>query len=144
MTVYSKGRHTVFHHRYHIVWITKYRYKILTHPIKERVREIVAQASEELGVAIQNGVVSSDHVHLFVEIPPKVCVSDYVKVLKGRSSKYIQIEFPHLRKHYWGRHFWARGYFSATSGNITDEMINQYIDSHADAHRKDGPNITLE
>ena len=144
MTNYSRARHTVFHHRYHIVWITKYRYKVLSHPIKVRVREIVARVAEEMGVTIENGVVSSDHVHLFVEIPPKVCVSDFVQRVKGRSSKYIQVEFPHLKKHYWGRHFWARGYFSATSGNITDDMINEYINGHVDGNKPPDPKIRLE
>ena len=90
-----------------------------------RVREIIAQVSEEMGVTIETGVVSSDNVHIFVEIPPKICVSDFVQRAKGRSSKYIQVEFPHLKKYYWRRHFWARGYFSATSGNITDDIITK-------------------
>ncbi len=144
MTSYSANRHTIFHHRYHIVWITKYRYKVLTHPIKERVRALILQVAEELGVSIANGVVSSDHVHIFAEIPPKVCVSKFVQMAKGRTSKYIQIEFPHLRKQYWGRHFWARGYFSATSGNITDDVINQYINNHSEAHKTADTNIRLE
>ena len=63
MKSYRKGKHTVYYHRYHIVWITKYRYKVLTHAIKKRIRDIIAQVAEELGVSIENGVVSSDHVH---------------------------------------------------------------------------------
>jgi len=118
MTIYSKARHTIYHHRYHIVWITKYRYKVLTGEIKMRVRDIVASVAEELNVNIENGVVSSDHVHIFVSIPPHMTVSDFVRRVKGRSSRKIQQEFPSIRKRYWGKHFWARGYFSATSGNI--------------------------
>lgn len=137
MTGYSKSRHTIYHHRYHIVWITKYRYAVLTHAIKKRVRDLIAQTSEEMNVTIHNGVVSKDHVHMFVEIPPHVTVSEFVKKAKGRSSRKIQQEFPEIKKRYWGRHFWARGYFSATSGNITDEMINEYIDSHVDASKPD-------
>ena len=133
MTNYSKGQHTVYHHRYHIVWITKYRYKILRGEIGLRVRSVIAQVAEEKGVKIINGVLSADHVHLFVSIPPHVSVSDFVKIAKGRSSRKIQQEFPELRKRYWGRHFWCRGFYSTTSGNITDEIINEYINNHIDA-----------
>ena len=145
MKSYSKGRHTKYHHRFHIVWITKYRYKVLRGAIQLRAREIISQVAEEFGVRIINGVVSSDHIHIFVSIPPHVRESELVKVMKGRSSRKIQQEFPELRKQYWGRHFWARGYFSVTSGNITDDMIMEYINNHIDAHnRNDVGNISLE
>ncbi len=134
MKDYSRGRHTVIYHRYHLVWITKYRYKVMNHEIKKRVREIVAQVAEELRIEILSGVVSSDHVHIFAEIPPHIPVSEFIKKAKGRSSRKIQQEFPHLKKTYWGRHFWALGYFSATSGNVTDDIINAYINGHTDAH----------
>ncbi|MDG7053109.1 MAG: IS200/IS605 family transposase [Wolbachia endosymbiont of Alcedoecus sp.] len=135
MTGYDKGKHTVFYHRYHIVWVTKYRYKILTRAMKERIRTIVAEVSEEMGVKVENGVISSDHLHLFVVILPHVAVSDFVQRAKGRSLRKVQQEFPELKKIYWGRRFWGRGYFSATSGHITDEVINEYINKHTDAHQ---------
>jgi putative transposase len=145
MTDYSRASHTVFHHRFHVVWITKYRYKVLTGDLRLRVREIVAQAAEEMEIRIVNGVLSSDHVHLFLDIPPHVSVSDFVRVAKGRSSRKIQQEFPAIGKRYWGRHFWGRGFFSSTSGNVTDDIINAYIDNHTDAHRSDNErNIALE
>ncbi len=128
---YDKGCHTVFHHRYHLVWITKYRYKVLKGAVRERVREILRQVCEELGVSIISGVLSTDHVHMFVSIPPKHAVSDVMRRLKGRSSRKIQMEFPDLRKRYWGRHFWARGFFCTTSGLVTDQIILQYIENHA-------------
>ena len=96
--------------------------------------ELVAQVAEEQGISIENGVVSHDHIHLFVNIPPHTKVSEFVQKAKGRSSRRIQQEFPELRKRYWGKRMWGRGYFSATSGNITDEMINDYINNHSDAH----------
>ena len=145
MEHYSKGAHTTYHHRFHIVWITQYRYKVLRGALQRRVREIVAQVAEEFDVHIVTGVVSSDHVHIFVSIPPHVRESDLVKVRKGRSSRKVQQEFPELGKRSWGRHFWARGYFSVTSGNVTDEMIDDYINTHVDAHkRNDAGNISLE
>src|SRR5271155_2440268 len=123
-------RNTVFHYRYHIVWVTKYRYKVLEGALRERIRTIIRQVCTELGVQIVSGVLSREHVHMFVEIPPHIAVSDFVRRVKGRSSHRVQMEFPELRRRYWGRHFWARGYFSTTSGNITDDVILQYLQEH--------------
>ena len=145
MTDYSNTSHTVYYHRFHIVWITKYRKRVLTGEIRLKIREIIAQVADTLGIKIINGVLSADHVHMFVQIPPHICVSDFVKLAKGRSSRRIQQEFPHLQKQYWGRHFWGRGFFSSTSGNVTDDVINNYINNHSDAHMSDNiTNISLE
>ncbi len=127
---YEKGKHCVFYHRYHVVWITKYRFKVLRGAVVERVREIIRQVCAEQGVQIISGVLSSDHVHMFVSIPPKLSVSDFMRKVKGRSSHKVQMEFPQLKKRYWGRHFWGRGYFSTTSGAITDDVILQYLENH--------------
>ena len=144
MKTYSKGSHNVYHHRYHLVWITKYRYKVLRGKLQERVRDIIAQSAESLQVKIFNGVVSVDHIDLYCSIRPHISVSEFVKQAKGRSSYKVQREFPELKKHYWGRHFWGRGYFSSTSGNVTDEMINDYINNHIDAHKSENAtNISL-
>lgn len=106
---------------------------------------LISQVAEEMGVRIINGVISSDHIHIFVSIPPHVAVSNFVKIAKGRSSRKIQQEFLELRRKYWGRHFWGRGFYSTTSGNITDEIINEYINNHIDANRPENEgNISLE
>jgi putative transposase len=133
---YTRGSHTVFHHRYHIVWVPKYRFKVLHGSVRERVREIVRQVCDEMGVTIVKGVLSRDHVHLFVEIPPHIAVSHFVQRAKGRSSRKIQQEFEHIRQRFWGQRFWARGYFCTTSGNVTDEMILQYLEYHADPEQR--------
>ena len=83
---YDKGKHCVFYHRYHVVWSTKYRYKVLTGEIQRRVGEIIKRVCSENGVDIINGVLSADHVHMFVSIPPKLSISDFVRKVKGRSS----------------------------------------------------------
>ena len=132
MENYSKGSNTIYYHRYHLVWIIKYRYKVLSGKIQIRKREILARISEELGIKIINGVISKDHVHIFCNIPPHIAVSDYMKKMKGKSSYKLQKEFPELKKRFCGRHFWGRGYFSTTSGNVTDEVINEYINNHID------------
>lgn len=130
MTSYSLSSHTKFHHRYHIVWVTKYRYKVLTPEMRYRIREITRQICDQMGVTIIKGVLSADHIHLFVEVPPKVSISDFMRRVKGCTSRKIQQEFPELRRRYWGRRFWARGFFSTTSGNITNETILNYIEQH--------------
>jgi len=130
MTTYSTSSHTKFHNRYHIVWVTKYRYKVLNTEIRLRIREIIRQICDQLGVRIIKGVLSKDHVHMFVEIPPKLSVSNYMRRVKGCTSRKIQQEFPELRKRYWGKRFWARGYFCTTSGNITNDIILNYIEEH--------------
>jgi putative transposase len=113
------------------VWATKYRYKVLQGPMRERIREIIMQACAEMGVHIVKGVLGRDHVHMFLSIPPKLSLSHVMQRIKGRSSRRIQMEFPELRKRYWGRRFWARGYFSTTSGNVTDDIITQYLELHS-------------
>ncbi len=127
---YDKGKHCTFHHHYHLVWITKYRYRVLTGEIRLRVREIIRQVCMENRVEIISGVLLSDHIHMFVSIPPNVSVSDLMRKVKGRSSHKVQREFPQLKKRYWGRHFWARGYFSTTSGVISQDNVLQYPENH--------------
>lgn len=98
MSQYSKGSHTTYYHRYHLVWITKYRYKVLRGALQKRVRDLIAQVADEMHIKIFNGVVSSDHVHIFCSIPPHIAVSEFVKKAKGRSSRKVQMEFPELKR----------------------------------------------
>jgi putative transposase len=128
---YRKTAHSVYDLKYHIVWITKYRKPILRGEIGKRVRELIRQTCASLDVYIVKGHVSKDHVHLLVSVPPNLAVSELVKRLKGRSSRLMLEEFGELRKVYWGRHLWARGYFVASSGNVTDEIIAEYIEKQA-------------
>ncbi len=129
---YEKGKHCTFYHRYHLVWITKYRYKVLQGDIRLRIREIIRQVCSENRVEIIKGVLASDHVHMFVSIPPSLSVSDFMRKMKGRSSHKVQREFPQLKKRYWGRHLWGRGYFSTTNGAITEDIVLEYLESHSD------------
>jgi len=73
------------------------------------------------------GHVSKDHIHLLASIPPQVTISRLVQWLKGKTSYKLMHDFPHLKKAFWGRHLWARGYFCCSTRNITDEMIAEYI-----------------
>jgi len=126
---YRHGSHTVFTIHLHLVWITKYRKKVLVDSVALRVRDMIREICQAEEVDIIKGHVSKDHVHLFVSIPPQVTISRLVQRLKGKTSFKLLNEFSHLRKTYWGRHFWARGYFCCSSGNVTDEMIIQYIEN---------------
>lgn len=102
---YNTEKHCVYYHRYHLVWSTKYRYKVLRGDIQLRVRDILRQVCGQNGVEVFKGVLSPDHVHIFVSIPPKLAVSDLMRLMKGRSSLLMQREFPRLKKQYWGRGF---------------------------------------
>ena len=110
--------------------MTKYRYSVLVGDIQVRCRDIVRQICETEDVKILKGVVSKDHVHIHVEYPPSKSISNLVKRLKGRSSRRLQEEYPLLKKRYWGRHFWAIGYGAWSTGNITDKMVEQYLEHH--------------
>ena len=130
MTYYRKTTHSTFDCTYHIIWITKYRYNILVGDIAERAREILRQVCLAQNVEIIRGTVSGNHIHMYVSVPPYLSISKLVQQLKGKSSRKIQQEFPELKKRYWGNHFWAVGYFVRTTGNVTDEMIKEYIENH--------------
>ena len=129
---YRKTSHSVYDLKYHLVWITKYRKPVLRGEIGQRVRDLIRQTCEQLDVQILSGAVQPNHVHLLVSVPPNVSVSELMQRVKGRSSRKIMQEYNELRRQFWGRHFWARGYFAASSGNVTDEMIKQYIEQQGD------------
>ncbi len=105
--------------------------------VQQRCRELTIQICDAEDVRIKcpvkrvlKGVVSKDHVHMHIEYPPSQSVSELVRRLKGRTSRKLQQEFPHLGKRYWGRHFWAVGYGAWSTGNITEEVIEKYLEHH--------------
>ena len=138
------SRHTVSRLTAHIVWATKYRYLVLQGDIKHRRRTILQQICEAEDVIILKGVVSSNHVHMHLNYLPSLSVSNLVKKLKGRSSRKLQQEFPDLNKRYWGRHFWAIDYGCWSTGDITDEIVNEYLEHHRDPNDGDTSNFILE
>jgi putative transposase len=127
---YKKSSHTIYTLHVHLAWITKYRYPVLRGEIAERLRELVRRICAEERVEILSGTISPEHVHILVSLDPSISVSTLVKYLKGKTSHTMQMQFPGIRKRYWGQHLWARGYFAASSGNITDDTIRQYIEHH--------------
>ena len=144
MEEYRHNLHSVSHLSAHIEWVTEYRYHVLKVDVQIRCRDLVVQICNAENVQILKGVVSKDHVHMHVEYPPSLSVSDLVKKLKGRTSGLLQQEFPLLGKQYWGRHFWAVGYGVWSTGNITDEMVQEYLEHHRDKPNAQAGNWILE
>jgi len=130
MSDYRYGSHTVSRLTVHLVWVTKYRYKVLTGDIQKRCRELLIQVCDSEDVRILSGVVSRDHVHMHIEYRPSLSISDLVKRLKGRSSRLLQNEYTELHRRYWGKHFWAVGYGAWSTGNITEKMVEEYLSRH--------------
>jgi len=127
MESYRKTAHSIYDIKYHIVWITKYRKPAITGEIAKRTREIIRGVCQNNEVEILAGHVSKDHVHLLVSAPPHLSVSKLVQYMKGNTSRKLQMEYKEINKQFWGKHLWARGYFAASNGNVTDEVIAEYI-----------------
>ncbi len=119
------------------MWVTKYRYKVLTGDIAERVRALARETCEAFEIRIVRGVVSKDHVHILVSSPTTMAPSEIMRRLKGRTSSSLFEEFPHVRKRDWGQHFWAKGYFCATVGQLTEEMIQEGLEHHFEPRPND-------
>lgn len=128
MRRYRLGAHTKTDLKVHLVWIPKYRKRVLVGEVAVRTRDILRQIAMEHELEIISGKVSIDHVHVFISYRPTQSISKIVQWLKGVSSRVLLQEFKHLKRQFWGKHFWARGYLAVSSGNVTDEMIKKYID----------------
>ncbi|WP_319022561.1 IS200/IS605 family transposase [Oceanobacillus oncorhynchi] len=116
------------------MWVTKYRYKVLQGHIAVRARELIRQGCEARGITILRDSVGKNHIHLILSCPSSVAPSKIMHYLKGRSSRLLQDE---LKKRYWGQHLWARGYFCATVGTVTEEIIRNYIANQFNENKDD-------
>lgn len=140
-----RGSHSVYQLQVHVVFCTKYRYRVLRGEVQERCRDLIRQVCDALDIRIIKGVVSSDHVHLHMSYRPKHSVSEIMRRIKGRSARKLLQEYPTLRKRYWGGHFWGIGYGAWSTGEITEEIVNEYLERHRDRNRPNGPeNFILE
>lgn len=128
MRRYRLSSHSKHDLKVHLIWVPKYRKRVLSGQVAHRVRDVIRQIAMEHELVLVHRKVAIDHVYVFISYRPMQCISDIVKWLKGTSSRLLLQEFPHLRKSFWGRHLWARGYCAISSGNLTDEMIQQYIE----------------
>ena len=127
MSRFRKLSQTIWHCHYHIVWVPKYRLRILEGKIADEVENYIRAFSEQQCCEIEELNVQIDHVHILVMVPPKISISDYVGKIKGRSAIRILNKYKKLRqKPYWGNHFWARGYCVDTVG-LDLEKIRKYV-----------------
>ena len=137
MSKYKRQSHVVYKCDYPIVWVPKYRLRILTGEVGKLVDQDIRKLSEWLGCEVMELNVQADHVHVVVSIPPKVSVSTYMGTIKGKIAIKIFKSYPKLKKKpYWGNHFWARGYFVNTVG-VNEEMIKKYVKYQEEEERKE-------
>ena len=144
MKEYRKASHCVYDLKYHIVWITKYRKPVLTSPVGKRLRDLLRLICTSLDVEIVQGHISRDHIHMLVSVPPYISVSKLVQRMKGLTSRRLLQENRGLNKMFWGRHLWARGYFVASTGNVTEEVIGRYIAEQGDMERDQDADFKVE
>ncbi|MGH7239843.1 MAG: IS200/IS605 family transposase [Candidatus Saccharimonadales bacterium] len=127
MKQYSVGAHTTHRLQYHLVWVPKYRKRVLRGPLAARLYELLRQCADMNEWYIEELNVQVDHVHLLVQLPPKEAVSHAVQLMKGGTSKVIREEFPELEEFLWGDSLWADGYFAESVGQVTAARIKAYI-----------------
>ena len=139
---YRKGAHSIYDLKYHIIWCTKYRYRVLTGEVATRVRVLIREICAANYVNILSGSLSPDHIHLLVSVPPSLSLSKLMQYIKGKSSRKILMEFKHLQKKYWGQHIWGRGYFAVTIGNLNEQQVQEYIENQEMQHKDEDFSIS--
>lgn len=139
LTKYRKLSHVIYNCRYHIVWITKFRFKVIDKEIKTALKRSIKYTCDSKEIEIIVGAIGEEYVHLYLNIPPKHFISDCVKWIKGKSSEKLLKSFENLSNQYWGRHLWARGYFVSTIG-INDEIIKRYIEKQREMEKHEFSN----
>ena len=127
MSKYWKGAHTRHRVMYHIVWIPKYRKRVLKGAIANRIKELVQECADVNRWRVDEINIQPDHVHILIQLRPDVSVSKAVQLIKGKSSRIIRKEFPSLEEFYWGNNFWSEGFFVETVGQVNESAIKQYI-----------------
>lgn len=136
MAHYRKGSHAKYDIKIHLVFVTKYRKAILTGDLAKRVRQLMREICLANEVQIIKGHISRDHVQLLLSYPPRLSVAKLAQYIKGKTSRKLLQEYTEIRKKFWVSHIWARGYFAVSTGNVTDELIAEYIDKQ-DTEQKD-------
>ena len=127
MSYYWTGSHTKYRLMYHLVWLPKYRKRILEGAVKRRLEELFYECAEVNGWKISELKIQRDHVHMVVLLKQTISVSQAVQRFKGGSSRVIREEFPELKEFLWGKSFWAEGYFAETVGRVAADAIKKYV-----------------
>lgn len=129
-----KSSHVQYDIEYHIVWTTKYRYRVIKGKIAERTRAIIRQSCNSMKVTIIKGSTGKEHIHLLVSCPSSLSVSKLVQQLKEKTSRTLQMEYRELKRKYWGKHLWSSGYFCRSIGTVTKDIIKKYIENQTDEY----------
>jgi putative transposase len=133
---YRKLTHVVYKCDYHIVFTPKYRFRILTGEISRMLEQDMRSICQWKDVEIDEMNIRLDHVHIIVSIPPRLSISDFMGIMKGKTAIKLMKSYPNLKKKpYWGNHFWSRGYFVNTVG-INEEIIRRYVKHQEDEERR--------
>jgi len=127
MREYRRASHTMYACHYHFVFIPKYRKPVLRGDVGIEVRDLIREICRSEDIEILQGHIRPDHVHLLLSVPPHLAPSHVIQAIKGKTSHHLLAGHRRLLAEFWGRHLWARGHFVATSGNVTDETIAEYI-----------------
>ena len=136
MSRFRKLSHAIWHCQYHLVWVPKYRYRVLKDVVGQEVYRSIQVFSGQKECEVIELNVQPDHIHMLLMVPPKVSISELVGTLKGRSAIRVFKQFPYLKeKPYWGNHFWAPGYCVDTVG-LDAEMIRAYVKHQEDRERR--------
>ena len=125
--MYQVGAHTKYRIMYHIVWIPKYRKRVLEDKIAKKLKILLYECAEINGWKIEELNIQRDHVHILIQLKPSISVSRAVQIMKGGSSRKIRDEFPELKEFYWGNSFWGDGFFAETVGHCSIEVIKEYV-----------------
>ena len=126
MSRFKKLAHAVWECKYHVVWCPKYRFRILSGEVGRSIREIIRQLCEWKQVEILEGNVQKDHIHLVLSVPPKYSIAETIGFIKGKSAIKVFDRHLELKRRYWGRHFWAKGYCVSTIG-LDEVQIRKYV-----------------
>lgn len=126
MSRFKKLAHAVWECKYHVVWCPKYRFRILSGEVGRSIREIIRQLCEWKQVEILEGNVQKDHIHLVLSVPPKYSIAETIGFIKGKSAIKVFDRHLELKRRYWGRHFWAKGYCVSTVG-LDETQIRKYV-----------------
>ena len=135
MNNYNKLNHTTWDCKYHLIWIPKYRKKVIYGTLRQYLGEVLRELALQKESNIIEGHLMGDHVHLLISIPPKYAVSQVVGYIKGKSAIHIARTYAGRRHNFTGQSFWARGYFVSTVGR-DEETVKQYIKKQEEADRR--------
>ena len=129
--------HTKYNCTYHIVFVPKYRRKVMYGQLRQEIGQILSTVCKITGIQLIKGGVCPDHIHMYISVPPKMSLSTVMSKLKGKSALMIFDRHPEYRDKY-GRHFWARGYYAETVGQVNEDMIMKYIEEQKESSRIEG------